>query len=803
MTAPQPLPAERLCRRTDPSQFAFKNTAGLPEPETSPGQRRATEATRFGLGIKQPGYNLFALGPTGMGKHAFVRRHLEEQAATEMVPDDWCYVHNFKDAHRPLALPLPPGRGSHLQNGMRQLIEELQVAIPAAFESDDFRSQAEALDAEFQTRQEQIFEELQTKAKSRNLALVRTPMGLALAPTRDDEVLTPEQFNELPAKEQTQRKQDLEHLQGNLQQSLRNIPLLQREHRQRLRELKEEVIRFTVEQLMEELRHAYEDLPRALDYLDSVKRDMTENAEVFLSDGRQEGPAGVQVRGKEENPALRRYQVNLLVDRSGHEGAPVVHESLPNHNNLLGRIEHVATMGALITDFTLIKPGALHRANGGYLILDARKVLTLPFAWEELKRTLKSGNVRFDSLAQTLSLVSTVSLEPEPMPLQVKLVLLGDRRIYYLLSSLDPEFSELFKVAVDFEDDMERNEDSAQPYAQLLGSLARGAELRPLDPGGVARVQDYSARKSGDAEKLTCIREHLTDLLRESDFVAARKGSAVIGAEHVDEAVKAQTSRSDRLRSRMHESIVRGTVLIDTKGKKVGQVNGLSVFQAGTFAFGTPCRITARYRLGSGDVVDIEREVNLGGPIHSKGVLILAGLLGGRYASDGPLSLKASLVFEQSYGGVEGDSASSAEFYALISALAELPIRQGLAVTGSVNQHGQVQAIGGVNEKIEGYFDVCCRAGLTGKQGVLIPTANEKHLMLRDDVVKAVKKGKFQVYSVSTVDEGMEILMGLPAGDRNAKGHYPSASVNARVANRLTELAKTSKRQSGRTRKTS
>ncbi len=797
MNAPKPLPVDSLCQPTDPAQFNFKTTADLSDLDTPLGQQRAADAIGFGLDIDQPGYSLFALGPTGAGKHSFVRRYLEERAATEPVPDDWCYVHNFHDPNKPVALRLPPGQGIHLKNGMQQLVEELLVAIPTAFESDDFRAQAEAIDAEFQTRQEQMFNDLQARAKQKQLMLMKTPMGLTLAPTRDEEILTPDQFNELPEQEQTQRKQDLEALQGELQTALRSIPLLQREHRKKVRELKQEVMCFTVEQLIDELRSTFKELPQAQVYLAAARQDMIDNASVFLPEGNADVPGTDRVHGWEKNPALRRYQVNLLVDRSGSEGAPVVYESLPVHGNLLGRIEHLATMGALVTDFTLIKPGALHRANGGYLILDARKVLSWPFAWEELKRSMKAGDIRFDSLAQSLSLVSTVSLEPEPVPLQVKLVLLGEPRLYYLLNSLDPEFGELFKVAVDFETDLPRDPANTVDYARLLAGIARRAGLRPMDPGGVARIQDYSARMTGDSEKLASNNEGLSDLLRESDFAAAKAHSEVIGAAHVEQAVAAQIRRSDRVRDRIHEAIFRGTILIDTASSQVGQVNGLSVLQVGAFAFGAPARITARYRLGEGEVVDIEREVDLGGPIHSKGVLILAGLLGGRYAGDHPLSLKASLAFEQSYMGVEGDSASSAEFYALVSALAQVPIRQALAVTGSVNQHGQVQAIGGVNEKIEGFFDVCRQRGLSGDQGVLIPAANVKHLMLRSDVVDAVKAGQFRVFAVEHVDQGIEILTGEEAGEQDATtGCFTPGSVNRKVQDRLAALARTARQRS-------
>jgi lon-related putative ATP-dependent protease len=494
-------------------------------------------------------------------------------------------------------------------------------------------------------------------------------------------------------------------------------------------------------------------------------------------------------RAPDGRGALRRYQVNVLVDHSESEGAPVIYEDNPTYQNLVGRVEHMAQMGALLTDFSLIKAGTLHQANGGYLILDARKVLTQPYAWDGLKRVLQSGKIRIESVGQMLSLVSTISLEPEAIPLQVKVALFGEQLLYYMLWQLDPDFRELFKVAADFASDMDRSDDSQQLYARLIATLVRQDELRPFDRSAVARVIEHSARTVGDADKLSTQMRGLNDLLQEADYWAGQSKKEAVTAADVQRAIDAQIFRSDRMRERAQEAILRETLLIDTEGAQVGQVNGLSVISLGNFWFGRPSRITAQVRLGKGEVIDIEREVKLGGPLHSKGVLILSGFLGARYAGESPLSLSASLVFEQSYGGVDGDSASSAELYALLSAIAQVPIKQSLAVTGSVNQFGQVQAIGGVNAKIEGFFDICLARGLTGEQGVLIPAANVKHLMLRQDVVEAVEKGQFHVYSVETIDQGIDILTGVPAGEPDEVGCYPEGTINYRVKKRLSELA--------------
>ena len=487
---------------------------------------------------------------------------------------------------------------------------------------------------------------------------------------------------------------------------------------------------------------------------------------------------------EEETHWFNRYRVNVLLAHDIDAGAPVVFESLPSYNNLIGRIEHTAQQGALLTDFTMIRAGALHRANGGYLLLDALKVLIQPFAWDALKRALESKKVKIESLGQITSLISTVSLDPEEIPLDVKVILLGEPIIYYLLSFYDHEFADLFKVQVDFGHDMNRS-DNQQQYARLLATMARKEKLMPFDRHAVARIIDQSARLADDNEKLSTHMRSLRDLMQESDYWARERGESTVAADDVQQAIDAQVHRADRIRERLQEEIERGTIMIDTAGSKVGEINALSVMMLGGYSFGRPSRISARVRLGKGNVVDIEREVKMGGPIHSKGVLILSHFLGARYALDYPLSLSASLVFEQSYGGVEGDSASSAELYALLSALAEVPVRQSLAVTGSVNQHGEIQAIGGVNEKIEGFFDLCNSRGLSGEEGVLIPAANVKHLMLRHDVVAAVEAGKFSVYPVTSVDEGIELLTGVSAGVREADGKFTADSINRLVEDRL------------------
>jgi predicted ATP-dependent protease len=786
------LEPEQLCRPCATNQFAFETTDDLKDLVEVVGQDRAVEATRFGIGIRQPGYNLFLLGPQGLGKQTIVRRFLEQKAATEPAPSDWCYVNNFDEPQEPRALRLPTGLGTQFRDDVARLVEELRATIPAAFETEEYRARRQVIEQEVKEKQQQTFEELRVEAEKRGIAVAHAPTGIVLAPLRKGEMMSPEEFQQLPEEEHKRIESELGWVKDRLRSVMRQMPEWEKSGRDKLKALNDEVSLFAVGHLIKTLREKYVQHPEIVGFLDEVQEDVVANVDEFLTP--PESPlamlAGLaQPEGKRGAPFLRRYRVNLLIGHDGHHGAPVIYEDDPTFANLVGKVEYIAQLGALSTDFNLIRSGALHRANGGYLILDARKVLTQPYAWEGLKRALRSSEIEIKSLGQMLGVMSAISLEPEPIPLNVKVVLVGERLLYYLLCQYDPDFKEFFKVAVDFEERMERSPDHQQLYARLVATLVREEKLLPFDRAAVARVLEHSARRVEDSEKLSTHRMDLIDLLREADYWAREAGRHVTAADDVQRAIDAGIRRADRLRERIQEAIHRGMILIDTAGEQVGQVNGLSVLELGTFAFGQPSRITARVRLGKGEVVDIEREVELSGPIHSKGVLILSGFLGARYALDRPLSLSASLVFEQSYGLVEGDSASSAELYALLSALSGAPIRQSLAVTGSVNQRGQVQAIGGVNEKIEGFFDVCRARGLTGDHGVLVPASNVKNLMLRRDVIDAVRDGKFHVYAVETIDQGIEILTGIPAGERDAAGNFPPGTINQRVEARLVELA--------------
>jgi len=795
MNTIEPLGPEALCQDCNPEQFTFETTADL-EPLTDIiGQERALQALHFGVNMRREGYNLFAMGAAGTGKHTTIHQFLAQKAATETVPADWCYVNNFEQPYKPRALKLPPGQGSVLRKEMQDLVEHLHNAIQSAFEGEDYQVLEQAVNEEFEERQKQAFKDLQTQAQEQGMTLLRAQTGWGFAPLREGKVISPEEFQQLPEAEREQFQRQGEGLEKELQGILQQVRQWEKERRERLKALNRGVTTLAVEHLIDELRQRYQDLPAVVAYLDAVQQDVIDNVDDFR---KQETPPETALsdtplpRGAQGPPSFRRYQVNLIVSQSETEGAPVIYEDHPTYPHLFGQVEYtLARAGALVTDFNLIKAGALHRANGGYLILDALKLLRQPYAWEQLKRALRANQITIETPDQMAGWASTISLEPEPIPLLVKIVLLGDRSLYYLLYQADSDFDELFKVVVDFAEQMDRSPDNHLRYARLMRTLADKEGLRHFDRTAVARVIEQSARLVGHSGKLSTQMQNVADLLREADYWAEANGHDLVGLADVQQAIEAQIHRVDRVRERVQEQIEEETILIDTTGEKVGQVNGLSVLSIGNFAFGRPSRITARVRPGKGEVIDIEREVALSGPLHAKGVLILAGFLGSYYALDRPLSLSASLVFEQSYGGVDGDSASSAELYVLLSALATAPLKQSLAVTGSVNQHGQVQAIGGVNEKIEGFFDLCQAKGLTGAQGVLIPAANVKHLMLRRDVIDTVAAGQFHIYPVETIDQGIEILTGRPAGERDERGHFPEGSLNHRVEARLIALSET------------
>ncbi len=779
-----PLDPALLYTSCDPALPAFETTNELEDLSDIFGQERAVEALRFGVAVRRDGYNVFVMGPAGVGRYSMALKELQAKAAAEPPPPDWCYVNNFEQPHKPRAISLPTGRGAQFQRHMRDFVAELRSVVPAAFESEEYHNRVEALNEEFKQRQEKALEAFSQSARAQGIALIQTPSGFTLAPLKDETLIEPDDFDKLPEAEKERIRTLIEQIEDQLQKVLHQFPRWRREHHARLRDFNRDTIALAVGHLIDELRIQYADLPDVLTFLEAARADIIEKAGEL-----SESVSGEALSGVTTVSPLERYQVNLLDDYSAATGVPVVFENHPTYQNLLGRIEHVAHMGTLVTNFTLIKPGALHHANGGTLILDAGKLLTQPYAWEGLKRALLAREIRIESLGEIFGLVNTLSLQPQPIPLNVKVVLFGERLFYYLLYQLDPDFADLFKVAADMEEEVARNPDNSLLYARMIATMARSMTLRPFERPAVARLIEHSARLAGDAAMLHTHVRSLRDLLVEAEHFAATAGRATVAADDVQNAITARIRRADRLHQSQRKDILDGTILIDTEGLHVGQVNGLAAIKLGSHLFAQPVRITATARLGEGNVIDIEREVELGGSIHSKGVLILSSFLAMRYSHSTPLSLNASLVFEQSYGGVEGDSASLAELCALLSALSGAPIHQGLAVTGSVNQYGQVQAVGAVNEKIEGYFDVCHARGLTGKQGVLLPASNVRHLMLSEDVVAAVRAGQFHVYAVKDVDEAIELLTGVPAGIPDAEGRVPPGTLNDLVATQMMQLS--------------
>jgi predicted ATP-dependent protease len=674
------------------------------------------------------------------------------------------------------------------RTAMHELIDDLRTALPALFQSEDFQTRRAAIDEAFQKKQEEAFTGLRDQAAAKSIVILRTPLGFALAPTQDGRVVPPEEFATWPEERRREIQEEIQRLEKEMERIVRQVPQWDKQRREDTRRLNRETTRLAVDQSIEEAKAVFADLSRVVAHIDAVRADLIDNVGALFMRGEEGEGEPLDAR---PGGLLDRYSVNVLVTHPAEEaaGAPVVEELHPTLANVIGRIEYVPVSGTLVTSFRFLKAGALHHANGGYLLLDARSVLAEPYSWMALKRTLRKGSIAIEDIGRFLGFASTVSLDPDPIPLDVKVILFGDRLLYFLLAAFDPELGEHFKVLADFDDDIERTPESEDLLARVIASLARRGGLRAVERAGVARLLEHCARLAEHGGKLTLLLDEIRDVLTEAGFYAGEAGHGLVLRADIERALDERVRRAARLRDRALESILQQVALIETDGARIGQANGLSVAELGGFAFGRPVRISCQVRPGAGKVVDIEREVQLGGPVHSKGVLILAGFLAGRFALDTPMSVSASLVFEQSYAGVEGDSASSAELYALLSALAEVPLRQDLAVTGSVNQHGEIQAIGGVNEKIEGFFDVCQARGLTGRQGVLIPRVNAQHLMLRRDVVEACASGRFAVYAIETADEGMALLTGQPAGARGPDGQFPEGSINRRVEERLRGFA--------------
>ncbi len=801
------LPAEALYRRCDPDSLGFETTADLPPLEGVVGQPRAVRAIEFGLQVASDTHHLFVVGPPGSGRTSLSRAFLRRQAAQRPAPDDWVYVYNFDEPDRPRTLRLPAGRGSELAQAMERFLRQAGRDIPRTFESEEYARRREEAVRDLRERQNALGERVRVAAREAGFAVEHTPTGIITIPVVDGRPLSAEEYERLPDEAKAELERRGSALRELLEQALRELRDLSRQMDERLQALNREVAGLAVGHLLEDLRERFRDLPEVRRFFDRVQQDLPDHLGDFV---RQSPPGAeaalIELQEAQREEHLSRYRVNVLVDNSRLQGAPVIEETFPTYYNLAGRIEYRARFGGLATDFRQIKAGALHRANGGYLLLQAIDLLRQPFAWETLKRALLTGQVEVQNLAEQFTLFPTATLQPEPIPLRTKVVLVGPPLLYFLLCYLDEDFRKLFRVRADFAPDMRWSDEHAQGYAAFVASQVQQHGLRPFHKTAVARLIEYGARQAEHQYRLSAQLTDVADIVREANYWAGVRlgqeggqgvrgrpqADGVVQAVDVERAIAEAEYRSNLVEERLLDLMEEGTLLVDVDGTKVGQVNGIALYQLGDYTFGRPSRITARAGLprGGSTIVSIEREIALSGPIHSKGVLILSGYLAGQYSQQHPLALAATLTFEQTYGEVEGDSASAAELCALLSAIAGVPLRQDIAVTGSINQHGEVQPVGGVTRKIEGFYAACKLKGLTGRQGVVIPAANCRNLMLKEEVREAVRAGHFHIWAVRHVDEAITLLTGMPAGERLPDGSFPEGTFHRRIEERLEEYAR-------------
>jgi lon-related putative ATP-dependent protease len=789
------VPPEKLRWVCDPEQFDFNSTKDIPELEGAIGQERALKSIDFGLGMQMNGFNLFLAGEPGTGRSSTIKNLLKIRAKTDPPPHDWCYVFNFKAPDKPISLSLPAGKGSELAAYMKELLDAVRSVIPKALDSKEYETNKTAIVEEYQAQNGALFSKLEKEAEEKGFALQRTVSGLVVVPQKEGRNFTQEEYDALKDEEKHKLDEAGKGLTEKLNDVMRQVRDNEKTTKDMLSTLDRNLGLAAVGHHIDPLKEKYVDFPKVTEYLEAVQEDILLNLEDFKDHSTQQPSPIPGMRLPHQEPSFERYAVNVLVDNKDTDGAPVVFEPNPTYSNLFGRIEHEMQMGGMATtNFTLVKPGALHRANGGYLIVDAREVLINPFSWDSLKRCIKNCEIKIEDVLEQYRFMSVASLKPEPVPLQAKIIMIGAPWIYYLLFHMEPDYRKLFKVKADFDSRVLRTPEIMKEYALFVATHCKNENLLPFDRSGVAALLEFSSRIVEDQAKLSSQFMEISDLIREASYWADKEKSPIVNRQFVTRAIEEEIYRNNRIEERIQEMIDEGTIMVDTAGSEVGQINGLSVISLGDYMFGRPSRVTVRVYTGRGGMVNIEREVKLSGPIHDKGVLILTGYLGGRYAHDKPLSFSASICFEQSYEGVEGDSASSTELYAILSALAGIPLKQGIAVTGSVNQLGKVQPIGGVNYKIEGFYAVCKAKGLTGEQGVLIPATNVRHLMLKEEVVEAVRAGRFHIWSVATIDQGIEILTGVPAGERGADGRYPEGTINFLVDKRLEEFGESMKK---------
>ena len=783
------LGVDELYRCCDEKVLGFKTTDEIPLLEGTIGQERALNAIDFGLSLDSSGFNIFLLGENGTGRMSTIKAIVEKQSLTRPVPSDWCYVYNFRDPDAPTAISLEPGQAVIFQKDMDELVKILKVEIPKVFESKEYERQKNKIMEDFQKRQRDLFGGLEGEAQAKGFSIRKTVSGLLIVPVKKTgEPLTEEEFENLDAN----TKKKIEEIGKGLQDKLDDVVRAVREGEKLLKEelskLEKDAALSAVGHLIEDIKKKHQDNEKITAYLDNVREDILEHLEDFKTTEEQAPPLPFMKMPKAE-PTFTRYTVNVLVNNKERKGAPCVFESNPAYYNLFGRIEHKFQYGVEMTDFSMIKAGSLHRANGGYVVIEVLDLLRNLFAYDALKRAIRNREIKIEDVWEQYRLISTTALKPEAIPLDVKVVLIGSPYLYYLLYSLDEEYRELFKVKADFDSRMERTVENVQKYAQFVATLCKQEKLLPFDRSGVGKIVEYGSRLSDHQEKLSSRFSEVADLVRESVYWAGRAGSNLVKAEHIEKAINEKIYRSNRIEERLREMMADGTLIVETSGARVGQVNGLAVLELGDYGFGKPSRITARTYAGKAGVVNIERETKMSGKIHEKAILILTNYLGSKYAVKKPISLSASITFEQLYDMIEGDSATCAEFYALASSIAGVPLKQSFAVTGSMDQTGVVQPIGGVNEKIEGFFELCRLRGLDGSHGVIIPRKNVKNLMLKKDVVDAVREDKFLIFPMDTVEEGLEVLTEMKAGEPGPDGSYPEGTVNNLIMKRLTEIS--------------
>ena len=785
-TTPE-LKAKQLRFYCDEGCLNFATTATVAPLEGMIGQERAVQAVEFGLRTKNPGYNIFISGMVGTGKFTYAKQAVRKWAKGQAVPPDWCYVNNFDDPSRPIAISLPAGKGYEFRQEMEELLENLQSRVPKAFSSEDYEREKAVLMKEFQVKRGELLQAFGEEAEKYSVTPKWSSTGFMAVPLVDGNPVSPEEFENLPQEKKDEIETNMQQVHDLATETVRQVQHLERDIKEKIHELDSRIGMFIVGHLIDELQEKYRENEAVYNYLQAVRDSVTKNIGDFkqsAAGGEEEGPMALFKKSTQE--AMReKYTVNLLVDHRHGEGAPVVIEINPNYYNLFGRVEYSNRMGVVSTDFTMIKPGGLHQAHGGYLIVNAMDVLGNPGVWEALKRVLKTKKLYIESLGEQYGLIAMASVKPQPIPVDVKVVMLGSPQIYHLLYQYDADFRKLFKIHADFDVEMDNTPANVAKLAALSAATIRKENLREFTRAGIARVVEHAVRLSGNQKKLTTKFNELVEILCEADSWASAEGASLVDEAHVRQAIEGKRQRANKYEELIHEMFKEGKYLIDTDGAKVGQVNGLAVLGVGAYAFGKPSRITANTFLGRAGIVNIERETKMSGASHSKGVMILGGYLGEKYARKIPLSVSASLTFEQMYSEVDGDSASSTELYALLSSLGELPLRQDIAVTGSVNQKGEIQPIGGVTEKIEGFFEVCKIKGLTGQQGVMIPQQNIGELALNDEVVAAVESGRFHIYPIASVDQGIELLSGVAAGVAGKRGEYPAKTVHGRVMAKL------------------